>query len=70
MTRVFYYSTSPQLLIEIIDRRKRDLKHLVRLVDRDGNPVLVPEGCRFEHIQSDECDNLLEHYAKDQERIG
>lgn len=63
MTKVFYYSTSP-LLIEVIDRRNRELKHLVRLVDGDGNQVELPEGCRFEHVRSDEELNLLENHLR------
>ena len=34
--RVFYYFTRGSLFIELIDRRNKDLKHLVRLVDAEG----------------------------------
>ena len=66
--RVFFYDITKGLHIEIIDRRNRDMKHLVQLVDADGNPVPIPSGARFVHVRSDECLNLLEHHLRAEEQ--
>lgn len=64
MKRVFYYDTSRGLHIELIDRRNKDLKHVVRLVDAEGKPVPVPTGARFEHVCSDYGVNLLDNHLR------
>lgn len=67
-TRVFYYSIVQGLHIELIDRRNRDLKHVVRLVAEDGTLIPIPKGARFEHVRSEECMNLLDHHLKSEEQ--
>ena len=63
LTRLFFYSAGPLgLFIEMIDRRNRDLKHLLQLVDEHGRPVPIPENCRLAHIESQEANNLLENH--------
>lgn len=64
LTRVFYYCASPHLLIEVIDRRQRSLKHLVMLVDEEGEPVPIPPGARFVHVESDADRDLLDIYVR------
>ncbi len=63
LTRLFFYSVSALgLHIEMIDRRNREVKHLLVLVDEHGAPVPLPENCRLAHIESQECNNLLENH--------
>lgn len=64
LSRLFYYVAAKTLLLEIIDRRNRDLKHLVQLVTAEGEPIAIPPGARFVHVRSEECLNLLEHHLK------
>lgn len=64
LKKIFFYCTSPGLFLEVIDRRNRNTKHLVRLVDPQGNLVPVPEGSHFEHVASGEEVNLLENYLR------
>lgn len=68
LRRLFYYSAATSLFIEIIDRKQRDTKHLMKLVDRDGNDVALPEGCRFIHVSSGEEMNLLENHLREHAR--
>ena len=65
MERLFFYSTLPELLIEIL-RKQHGVwkKHLVRLVDAEGKPIELPKGCRFEHVDSGEGIDLLAHYLR------
>ena len=67
-SRIFYYAIASALYLEIIDKRNRDLKHVVRLVDVDGAPIALPPGARFEHVRSDECLNLLDHHLRSEEQ--
>lgn len=63
LTRLFYYSAGVLgVFIELIDRRNRDLKHLLVLVDAKGTPVTLPDGCRFAPVESLEQNNLLENH--------
>lgn len=63
ITRLFYYSVSQLgLFVEVIDRRNRDMKHLLVLVDEHGTPVPLPIGCRFMHVESMESNNILENH--------
>lgn len=68
--RLFYYGISPHgLHVEIIDRRNRDKKHLVVLVDENGDPVTIPQGSRFQHVSSGEEMNLLENRLRELSRL-
>lgn len=64
LTRVFYYCVRPHLLVEVIDRRRRTMKHLVMLVDEGGRPVPIPAGARFVHVESGELVDLLDVHAR------
>ena len=71
ITRLFYYARGGQsesLYVEVIDRRNRDVRHLVRLVDQEGKPVKLPKGCVFEHVSSAEELHLLDNYLRRHEQ--
>lgn len=65
LRRLFYYCVVSSLFIEIIDRKQRDTKHLMKLVDQEGNDIALPEGCRFIHVSSGEEMNLLENHLRE-----
>ena len=67
--RLFFYDVSQGLHIEIIDRRERELRHLVRLVDAEGNPVKIPAGSHFVELASEHCVNLLDQYLRPHEAV-
>lgn len=67
--KLFYYAVQPILLIEVLKKRHGvPKKHLVRLVDGDGKPVKIPEGSRFEHVNSGEETDLLDIYLRSHAR--
>lgn len=69
VSRLFFYAVSRYgLFIEQIDRRHRERKHLVVLLDRHGTPVPIPEGSYFAHVASGEEMNLLENRLRDLSR--
>lgn len=64
LKRVFYYDVTDVLHIELIDRRNKDLKHVVVLVDEDDKPLKLPSGCRFVHVCSEYGSNLLDNHLR------
>jgi hypothetical protein len=69
MERLFYFAANPILLIEILKKRHGiEKKYLVRLVDAEGNPVQLPQGCRFEYVDAGERTDLLDIYLRSHER--
>ena len=70
MKRVFYYDVSKGLHIELIDRRNKDQKHVVQLVDENDQPVPIPVGARFRHVCSEFGSNLLDNHLRKLSRTG
>jgi hypothetical protein len=68
LARVFYYSVAYGLHIEIIDRRNRDTRHLVLLVDSEGVPIPIPKGARFVHVGSETGADILDNHVRSLDR--